>query len=331
MADSTSSLAIESRPSIAVGLLYNPEVPRVLEAAPEAVHLLSIVPDVLQIDRRRHVGRRGASAQRFADVEIIADIVLSLARHWPFVAHGVGLSIGSPGPLDHGYLRRMREWVERLHLLWYSEHLSFFRLPTASTAAHEVGLACPLPLDHGVLEAIARRSRAVAAAIGVPFLLENGVSYVRPVDDDYGEPEFLNRLCAASGTSLLLDLHNLYVNARNLGVSAEAALDALDLSAVLELHVAGGDMFLDMYTDAHSGAVPEPVWRLLRYALPRLTSLRAITFEYHESVAERLGVRGVLEQLARIREESERAGRCIGAPNRRAHPTALPEVAHVAP
>lgn len=295
-------------PPIAVGLMYNPEVPRVLDRAPEAVDLLSITPDVLQVDRVHRGRARSASGQRFDDIELLVNVVEMLALDWPMVGHGVGLSIGSPRRLDRAYLRRVRDWVDRLGMLWYSEHLSFFRLANGSTAAHEAGLACPLPLDISVLKAVARRADAVQAILGVPFLLENSVSYVQPVEDDLDEIEFLNGLCARSQASLLLDLHNLHVNAQNHGFDAAVAVESLNAAAVTEIHVAGGETLLGMYTDAHSGAVPEAVWLLLRRLLPRLTRLRAITFEYHESVATRLGVDGVLAQLERAREELQRAG-----------------------
>jgi uncharacterized protein (UPF0276 family) len=293
-------------PRVSVGLLHNPHVPRVLARAPYAVDHLSIVPDVLQVDRGPR--RNRPAPGRFLDVEAVAEPVLGLARDWPMVGHGVGLSIGSPRPLDRAYLRRMRGWVERLGLHWYSEHLSFFRLRRGATAAHEAGLACPLPYDRPVLAAIARRAAAVQAALGVPFLLENGVSYVAPVDDDLDEPGFLNGLVQRAPVGLLLDLHNLHVNATNLGLDAAAMVDAIDGAAVREIHVAGGDTLLGYYTDAHSGAVPEPVWQLLRRLLPRLPALAAITFEYHESVGDRLGVDGVLAQLDRARDELARAG-----------------------
>jgi uncharacterized protein len=308
---------------LGVGLLFNPALPEILERRPDAVDFLSVAPDVLQIDQGR--GRRVLPAAfgrgRFADVEALTDVVEALARAWPVVAHGVGLSIGSPGPLDAAYLRRMCAWTERLRLRWFGEHLSFFRLPRGATAAHEAGLAAPLPLDFPVLRAVARKAARVRAALGVPFLLENGVAYVRPVDDDLEEWEFLNRLAAHRSAGVLLDLHNLYVNARNHGFDADEYLDRLDMRNVVEIHLAGGDELGGMYTDAHSGAVPEAVWSLLDRALPRATRLRGVTFEFHESCLPRLGVDGVVEQLTRAREHLARAE----------HPAARPAAATVGP
>ena len=69
------------------------------------------------------------------------------------------------------------------------------------------------------------------------------------------EAEFLNRLCQVSGCGILLDLHNLYVNSRNHGISMEAFLRDIDLRHVVEIHVAGGDELLGFYTVSHLGPV----------------------------------------------------------------------------
>jgi len=70
---------------------------------------------------------------------------------------------------------------------------------------------------------------------------------------------------------------------------------------VVEAHIAGGSEFAGMYTDAHSGPCPEPVWRLLEHLVPRAPGLRAITFEFHDSYYHFLGPQGIREQLARAR------------------------------
>lgn len=293
---------------LGAGVLFNPSVPEVLTHRPEAIDYVSIVPDILQIDQGRgRVRSPVLGPERFVAIEQLVDIVDEVATQWPIVAHGVGLSIGSPGRVDAAYLARMRWWVERYRLVWFSEHLSFFRLPRNSTAAHEAGLAAPLPLDRDVLRAVARKAAAVQAALGVPFLLENGVTYVRPVNYEIEEPAFLGELARAGGCGLLLDLHNVYVNAWNLGFDAARFVDEIDASRVVEVHVAGGDVLHGMYTDAHSGAVPEAVWGLLDRLLARADSVRAVTFEFHESCLPKLGLGGVTEQLMRAREALARS------------------------
>ena len=116
--------------------------------------------------------------------------------------------------------------------------------------------------------------------LGVPFLLENNVSYVSIPEQGMGEPEFLNRLCARTSCGLLLDLHNLYTNAVNHRFSAHAFLDELDLSRVLEVHIAGGQPMMGFHTDSHTGPVHEGVWPLLTATAGRATQLQAVTFEF---------------------------------------------------
>ena len=55
------------------------------------------------------------------------------------------------------------------------------------------------------------------------------------------EPEFLNRLHREAGYFTLLDLHNLYVTARNGGDDPDGYLDAIDPACVMEIHLGGGD------------------------------------------------------------------------------------------
>ncbi len=48
------------------------------------------------------------------------------------------------------------------------------------------------------------------------------------------------RSCAAPGTPMLLDLHNLHANAHNFGFDAVEYLDSLPLQAIRQVHIAGG-------------------------------------------------------------------------------------------
>jgi uncharacterized protein (UPF0276 family) len=60
------------------------------------------------------------------------------------------------------------------------------------------------------------------------------------------------------------------------------------------------------YLDAHSGATPEPVWKLLEHALPRLTALRGVTFELFEDWVRDMTETELREELARIRDAWKR-------------------------
>ena len=119
-------------------------------------------------------------------------------------------------------------------------------------------------------------------------------------DLDFSEPEFLNRLHHEGLCGTLLDLHNLLVNARNDGPDPATYLDTLDLDAVEEVHLAGGDDHEGFYMDSHSTLTPEVVWELAHAYLPRCRNLRAITFEYQESYFEDIGLPGLSAELERM-------------------------------
>ena len=108
-------------------------------------------------------------------------------------------------------------------------------------------------------------------------------------------------LCDETGSYILLDLHNLMVNEVNLGWHADRYLDELNLSRVMEIHIAGGEMLGRWYTDAHSGTCPERVWALLDRVASAAPALRLITFELHESHFRNLGPSGLEAELSRMR------------------------------
>jgi uncharacterized protein (UPF0276 family) len=111
----------------------------------------------------------------------------------------------------------------------------------------------------------------------------------------------LNAITAEAGCGLLLDLHNLYANARNHGFDTDAFLDQLDLSRVVEIHLAGGNEMDGIYTDSHYGPCPEDVWAMLRTVAPRALNLRAVTFEFDEEYCTDVGASGIRAQLDRAR------------------------------
>lgn len=282
---------------LGVGLLHNPALPRFVETRPDAFDFLEIIPD-------REWADRGVGVQpRYQWLERSLDTLERLRERKPMLCHSVGLSIGSAALFDTGHVAQIRQLHQRLDFAWHSDHLSFSRVPTPGGQADEMhtAISLPVPYDAEVLALLAERVRPIRDAVACPFLLENNVYYTRAPEQDMSEPEFLNRLCEQSGCGVLLDLHNLHVNACNHGVSAEHFLRDLDLHHVVEIHLAGGDDLLGYYTDSHAGPVAEPVWGLLEDTLRAAPAIRAVTFEFHESSYPLLRQDGIAAQLARAR------------------------------
>ncbi|CAN5511636.1 hypothetical protein BH10PSE14_BH10PSE14_23410 [soil metagenome] len=283
----------KGRPGI--GLLFNGSLVDLVRTQPGIADFLSVIPERFWQDRGRDL------AERFAPLPDEVALLDELASRHRLVAHGVGLSIASGSTFDIDHVRQLARWHRRYRFAWISEHLSAVRVRTEVTPDHHAGLALPLAWDHDLLDMLSDRVKAVQDILGMPLLLENGVVHTPVPDCDMTEEDFVNALVRRTGCGLLLDLHNLHVNAVNLGIDSDRFIGRLDLDAVGEIHVAGGNRLFGAYLDSHAGACPSEVWRLLASVAPRCANLAGVTFEFHESYFPGLGESGVLAELQHMR------------------------------
>lgn len=297
------SEALAGVPWLGVGLSFQASLQGFVAEHAEAFDFVEIIPDIFWND----LGRE--RTPRFAELPETDAVLARLAARTPLVGHGVGLSIGSAEPFDEAYLAQVAAFRARHGLRWFSEHLSFNRLPDPQ-APHELidlGFTLPVPYDVEVLELLIERVARLRACLGVPVLLENNVYYFRIPEQDLDEAEFLGRLCERAGCGLLLDLHNVYVNAVNHRFDPWEFLERLDLRHVVEIHVAGGRELEGAYLDAHSGPCPDAVWRLLEELLPRAPQVRGVVFELFGSYYPELGAEGLRREFDTLRDVLSRA------------------------
>ena len=286
---------VEGPPTLGIGLLYNAALPEYLRDFPETFDYVEIIPEMFWTDAGR------GAATRFIELSGWVEMLDNLARETPLVAHNIGLSLGSADYFDEAYAEHIAQWHERYDFVWHSDHLSFVRMTGTDGHDHNAGLAVPVPYDDDVCDLISGRIEAVQATVALPFLIENNVYFIDVPDQDMTEPEFLNRLARQTGCGLLLDLHNLYANARNHGFDALAWLAELDLDRVVEIHIAGGSELAGMYTDSHAGPCPDPVWALLEAVVPEAPHVRGIAFEFHDSYYPLLKSEGITRELDHAR------------------------------
>jgi uncharacterized protein (UPF0276 family) len=267
------------------------------------------------IGYRRHIDEwTRANLARFDVLEITLDhcmtgseasraAIFDLVGQIPLTAHGIGLSIGTDVPLDLTYVDEIAAIVERLRAPAYSEHLAFTRVP-----GRDLGNLLPVPKTMQVAESIIAKVRSVQALISVPFLLEN-ITYIFDwPDSELSDAQFLSLICRETGAGILLDVENLYLNARNHGFDPYAFLDGLPANTVQEVHVAGGvtlhEDFLPrpLLQDTHSHPVPEAALDLLDYALTR----QAPGFVVLERDDRFDAVEEILDDIARLRARLDR-------------------------
>lgn len=295
-------------PQLGVGLAYQPQLRSFLAAEPHTFDFVEVVPDTLWMDY-------GPDAvYRYRDDAEGTDFLRHLiAAGIPVVAHSIGLSIGSAHRFDAQHIEQMAQWYEWLQFPWHSDHLAHHLVELGNSELN-LNLTVPISLDQEMLDLLIPRVKAVRDRIPVPFLLENNVYYFSIDDQDYDEATFLSVLSEEAGVGILLDLHNLYVNCVNRGADPWDYLGSMDLSRVVELHVAGGMDFDGTYLDAHSGPVPGPVWELLDWVLPRCPAAGGVVFELFGTWFEDLGEERLRSDLARMRHSWTRAQLSAGKP-----------------
>ena len=180
-------------------------------------------------------------------------------RDLPVVAHGIRLSLGSAEGPGAGHVARLAATAERLGSPLVSEHIAFVR-----AGGIEAGHLLPLPRTKEALEVLVANVRAVQPDLPAPLALEPIASLMEWPAPEMTEAAFLTELLERTGAWLLLDVANLYANARNHGAGdPQALLDGIPLERVAYVHVAGGVEREGLYHDTHAHAVPPEVTELL--------------------------------------------------------------------
>jgi uncharacterized protein (UPF0276 family) len=260
---------------------------------------VEIVPETLCRERRNR------STSSIALVPAQIERARAICGELPIVVHGVELSIGSAHGWNAAYLDMLDRFQTMWPFIWHSEHLGFQTFAGEDQIPVDIGVPLPLPATREVLQMVADRGAEIRRRYGVPFLLENPAHYIAdlPCDSEVGdEIDLLNRITESGCCGSLLDLHNLYCNAINHKFDAIDAIDRMKLERVLEIHVAGGSWLEGFWMDAHDGRVPERVWELLEYTLPRCRNIGGVVFEILEPYAVRLGIETITKELEHARE-----------------------------
>jgi hypothetical protein len=283
-------------PQLGVGITYLPNAPAAAEAARGLVDFFELSPDVLCQEWGRGLERRLVPDPK------LFERALRETAELPLVVHGLGLSIGSAHGWDEGYLHLLDTVHARRRFLWHSEHLGFMVVRTPDGGEQHTGIPLPLPYTEESLALLVPRGEALARRYGVPFLLENLTYYLPGLPTEGGRDEvaFLNDFVERSGCGLLFDLYNFHCNALNLGFDAREALARLRLDRVVQVHVAGGTSRDGFLMDVHSTTVPEPVWELLEWLVPRAPHLAGVSYELLEEA--RLSAAVIRQQLERLRD-----------------------------
>lgn len=202
--------------------------------------------------------------------------IRAIASRRPVFLHGLGMSLGTPGPLDRQTLDRFVRVSKAADPQWISEHVAFTR-----AADVDLGHLNPVVPDRASLDTIAVHAIELAQACGKPLILENITSHVA-LSGEMSETEFLNRLCKRADCGLLLDVTNLYINARNHGFDPRRWLRELDGSRIVQLHLVGYAHHDGAWQDSHGAPVQEDLLELAQDVVAYAPGTKAVIVERDE-------------------------------------------------
>ncbi|MCY4244636.1 MAG: DUF692 domain-containing protein [Gammaproteobacteria bacterium] len=189
-----------------------------------------------------------------------------LRRHYPLSFHGVGMSIGSADRPDAAHLARLKELIGEYSPGLVSEHLSW-----SSIDGEFINDLLPLPYTGESLRHLVEQVDFVQHTLGCKILLENASTYLQYEESEIPEWEFINSVAQKSGCGILLDVNNVFVNARNHGFDPFQYLERIDTRHVGEMHLAGHSVknfgATEVRIDTHNREVSDDVWRLYGHAL----------------------------------------------------------------
>jgi uncharacterized protein (UPF0276 family) len=230
-----------------VGLGLRHELAReILDARPPEIAWLEIHPE-------NYVGRGGSFASLLAEAR----------ERYELVTHGLTQCVGSPDPLDVAYVSRLRELLRVHRAGWHSEHLAWGNL--GGRFAHDL---LPMPFTRASVRRAAETIRELRDRLEVDVAIENASYYGHPGEPEMDEIDFVLEVLDAADAKILLDVNNVWVNARNHGFDPRAYVSRVPAERVVQLHVAGHFIRPDgLIIDTHAEPVCEGVYELVEHTV----------------------------------------------------------------
>lgn len=227
--------------------------------------------------------------------------------------HGVNYSPMSAEwtAVDTEWIKNLERELEKRKFVHFSEHFGFSRIGHL-----QQGAPLPVPFTAEAIRAGQFKLEKLAHTTDCRIGLEN-LALAFSNGDALQQGGFLEALLQPFDGFVLLDLHNLYCQMENFGLSAEELLGSYPLDRVREIHISGGSWSESIAAqvnrkstppiaaaankkirrDTHDNEVPEQVLALLPLVLADCPNVEAV-------ILERIGgTMTTAEQQARFRED----------------------------
>ena len=220
--------------------LRRPIADKLMADPPSDVDFMEVAPE-----NWIHVG--GALGKKFR----------FFTERYPFLIHGLSLSIGAPSPLNEQLVRDIKEFMAEHDIRMYSEHLSY------CGDDGQLYDLMPIPFTEDAVKYVAARVRRVQDILEQRIALEN-VSYYTPTDTSMSEVDFVNAVLEEADCDLMLDINNIVVNSINHRYDPHEFLYRMPAERIRYFHLAGHYVEAeDLRIDTHGAAVDNQAWDLL--------------------------------------------------------------------
>jgi uncharacterized protein (UPF0276 family) len=181
-------------------------------------------------------------------------------ERYPFLIHGLSLSIGSPAPLNEQLVHDVKDFMAEHNIRMYSEHLS------ASSDDGQLYDLMPIPFTEEAVRHVASRVQRVQDILEQRIALEN-VSYYAPTDTAMSEAEFTLAVLEEADCDLMLDINNIVVNSINHNYDPLEFMYRMPADRIRYFHIAGHYVEAeDLRIDTHGTPVDQQAWALLAEA-----------------------------------------------------------------
>jgi uncharacterized protein (UPF0276 family) len=226
--------------------LRRPIADKLMANPPADVDFMEVAPE-----NWIHVGGALAKKLRF------------FTERYPFLIHGLSLSIGAPSPLNEQLVRDIKDFMAEHNIRLYSEHLSY------CGDDGQLYDLMPIPFTEEAVSYVASRVRRVQDILEQRIALEN-VSFYAPIDSSMTERDFLLAVLEEADCDLMLDINNIVVNSINHRYDASEFLAAMPAERIRYFHLAGHYVEApDLRIDTHGTPVDDQAWSLLKEAYER--------------------------------------------------------------
>jgi uncharacterized protein len=256
-----------------VGIGWRPELALMIARAPQ-INFIEVVAENISPD------------------DLPRPLLQLKERGATIIPHGTGLSLGTAEPLDQKRLAHLARLAEKFNAPFVSEHIAFVR-----AAGREAGHLLPLPRTRAAVDVLAENIVTAQAALPVPLILENIAALFEWPGAEMSEVAFITEALERTGALLLLDVANLYANARNHDWDAMDYLKGLPLERLAYVHIAGGITRNRLYHDTHAHRTPVGALDLLEQLCARVPPA-AVLLERDDHFPAEAELRAELDAIA---------------------------------